>query len=109
MEMSRLERVSFVCLELVLGDLHEEAIEAETDDRVVAVFSLDEDDDVEGQDGQRGNELEDVGEEHGPWCQRLGSELRHFVDGGDEADQGEADVDRLPSGRRLVRYWRRYR
>lgn len=98
-EMRRLQLVSFVYHGSPSWkgvDLHEEAVQAEANHGVVAVFSLSEDDNVESECGHGANKLEYVGEDHGPWCQRLGSEFGDFVDGGEEADQGKSNVDRLP-------------
>lgn len=60
--------------------LHQQTIHAETDERIMGVVSLHIYDDVQGENGRCAGQLDDVGEQHSPWGQRLGEVSGDFED-----------------------------
>lgn len=72
-------------------------IESESGERIAAVGPQDVDGDVEAEDGQGADQLDKVGQEHGPGRQRLGHELVHLDEGADGGDKGHGDVGGFPA------------
>lgn len=81
--------------------LQQNTINAQANERVSLFAQEDVGDDIKGQDCGCRSQLDDIAEEHIPWCQNLGEVTDDFDKGTDCCEKGHSDISCLPSVQRV--------